>query len=104
MTDTVARLEAAWLEGLLHRWGPPKIEFYDQPLRVDRGPCVRTGWCWFPGNVNNGLHIDRHSSTLVVVTLWNHKGNPGHIEVTFRSEPTEDQLAGLVALMWGRDE
>jgi hypothetical protein len=100
-----ARLEAEWLEDLLNRWGPPKVEFYDRALTTEQGRCHRTGWTWFPGNgpqgahTNNGLHLDRYDARIVVA-LWNHAGDPSQIEVTFRSEPTEDQMAALIALMW----
>lgn len=87
-----------WLDDIKAAYGEPRAQagpikrngFEDDPTHEI------TSWVWFPGAVNHCVKVKQYAKSWRV-TLSAHRSMP-HAEVTFREEPTDEQMRALLAL------
>lgn len=87
-----------WLDDVNAAYGNPRMEA--GPIRrarfEDDPEHEITSRVWFPGNVNHCVQIKRYARSWVV-TVGAHSRMP-HAEVTFRDEPTDEQMRAVLTL------
>jgi hypothetical protein len=90
---------SAWLDDIKNAYGEPRLEagpikrrsFEDDPAHE------LTSRVWFPANVNHCVSLKRYAKWWVV-TVGSHRHGMPYAEVTFKAEPTDDQMRALLAM------